>query len=138
MNAEHMQQIYGGEIGDYLIPVKILNKENTSSLNPAGDITNIYTSQVQNKGSIDTSNLLVPNINLSSLIDQRPPDPMQQMLNQTLTKIAQEVGLEGELSVNFKKTPELVLPKDQTPDDIKQAQDSIAAALAELKAMGAV
>jgi len=137
MNAEHMQQIYGGEISDYLKPKFIIQSENTSSFDPTGDITNIYTSQVQNKGSINTSNLLAPNVNLSSLIDQRPPDPMQQMLNQTLTKIAQEVGLEGEPGLDKQKMPELVLPKDQTSDDIKQAQDSVLAALAELKAMGA-
>jgi len=137
MNAEHMHQLYGGEVGDYLIPAKILNKENVTSFDPAGDLTNIYNSQVQTKGSINTNGLVSPNINLSSLIDQRPPDPMQQMLNQTLTRIAQEVGLEGEPGVNVQKTPELVLPKEQKPSDIQQAQDNIMAALAELKAMGA-
>ena len=138
MNAEHLQQILGGEISDYLKPTFVVQSENVSNFDPTGDITNIYTSQVQNKGAIDTKGLIGPNINLSALIDQRPPDPMQQMLNNTITKIAQEHGLEGELSVNPKLTPELVLPKDQTPNDIKQAQDSIIAALAELKAMGAV
>jgi len=138
MNAEHLQQIYGGEISDYLKPKFVVQSENVSSFDPTGDITNIYKSQVQNKGAIDTKGLLGPNINLSALIDQRPPDPMQQMLNQTLSKIAQKHNFEGELAVDKVKTPELVLPKDQTSNDIQQAQDSIIAALAELKAMGAV
>lgn len=138
MNAEHLQQIYGGEISDYLKPKFVVQSENISSFDPTGDITNIYKSQVQNKGAIDTKGLLGPNINLSALIDQRPPDPMQQMLNQTLSKIAQEHNFEGEQSVDKLKTPELVLPKDQTSTDIQQAQDNILAALAELKAMGAV
>ena len=63
---------------------------------------------------------------------------MQQMLNQTLSQIAQEHNLEGDPGINKLKTPELVLPKDQTTNDIKQAQDNIMAALEELKAMGAV
>jgi len=137
MNAEHLQQIYGGEISDYLKPKFVVQSENVSSFDPTGDITNIYTAQVQNKGAIDTKGLIGPNINLSALIDQRPPDPMQQMLNQTLTQIAREHGLEGEPGVDKVKTPELVLPKDQTSNDIQQAQDNILAALAELKAMGA-
>jgi len=137
MNAEHLQQIYGGEISDYLKPKFVVQSENVSSFDPTGDITNIYKSQVQNKGAIDTKGLLGSNINLSALIDQRPPDPMQQMLNQTLSKIAQEHNFEGEPGVDKVKTPELVLPKDQTSNDIQQAQDNILAALAELKAMGA-
>jgi len=138
MNSEYMQQIYGGEISDYLKPKFVVQNENVSSFDSTGDITNIYTSQVQNKGAIDTRGLLGPNINLSSLIDQRPPDPMQQMLNQTLAKIAQDHGLESEPGISKLNTPELILPKDQTSDDIKQAQDSVIAALEELKAMGAV
>jgi len=138
MNAEHLQQIYGGEISDYIKPKFVVQNENVSSFDPTGDITNIYASQVQNKGAIDTKGLLGPNINLSALIDQRPPDPMQQMLNQTLSQIAQEHNLEGDPGINKLKTPELVLPKDQTTSDIKQAQDNIMAALEELKAMGAV
>jgi len=138
MHSEHLQQIYGGEISDYLKPKFVIQNENTSSFDPTGDITNIYTSQVQNKGAIDTRGLLGPNINLSSLIDQRPPDPMQQMLNNTLSQIARDHGLEGEPSIDKIKIPELVLPKDQTSDDIKQAQDSVMAALEELRAMGAV
>jgi hypothetical protein len=137
MNAEHMHQLYGGEIGDYLIPTKILSKENVSNFDPTGDITNIYTSQVQNKGAINTKGLVGPNINLTSLIDQKPPDPMQQMLNQTLTKLAQEHGFEDEPGIDPRKTPDLVLPKEQKLSDIQQAQDSIMAAIAELKAMGA-
>jgi hypothetical protein len=136
MNAEQKQQLYGGEVSDYLTPVKILNKENVSSFDPTGDLTSIYKSQVQTKGAIDTKGLVSPNINLSSLIDQRLPDPMQNMLNQTLTRIAQEVGLEGETAVNT-QTPELVLPKEQKLSDIQQAQNNIMAAMAELKAMGA-
>jgi len=138
MHSEHLQQIYGGEISDYLKPKFVIQNENTSSFDPTGDITNIYTSQVQNKGAIDTRGLLGPNINLSSLIDQRPPDPMQQMLNNTLSQIARDHGLEGEPSIDKIKIPELVLPKDQTSDDIEQAQDSVMAALEELRAMGAV
>lgn len=137
MNAEHMHQLYGGDIGDYLLPINLPNKENISSLGPAGDITNIYTSQVQNKGAIDIRGLLAPNINLSSLIDQRPPDLMQQKLNQTLTRIAQDIGLEGEPGVNRLNTLNLIIPKDQTAIDIQQAKDAIAAAIAELKFMGA-
>jgi hypothetical protein len=139
MNAEHMQQIYGGEIGDYLTKTNAIDFSKVSHGPDVGtDIANIYNSQVANKGKIDTTNLLTPNINLTSLIDQRPPDPMQQMLNNTLTKIAKEVGLEGDPAPIQTDINTLLKPKDQSSSDIQQAQSNIAAALAELKSLGAI
>jgi hypothetical protein len=138
MNAEHMHQLYGGDMYDYLTPTKNLNKENVSSFDPTGEITNIYTSQIQNKGAIDTKGLISSNINLTSLIDQQPPDPLQQMLNQTLSRIAQEHNLEGAPGVNKHNIPDLIVPRDQTADDINLAQNNILAALEELKSMGVV
>ena len=139
MNAEYTQQIYGGEIGDYLTKTNAIDFSKVSHGPDIGtDIANIYNNQVASKGRIETTNLLASNINLTSLIDQRPPDPMQQMLNNTITKIAKEVGLEGDPSPIQSDINVLLKPRDQSSSDIQQAQNNIAAALAELKSLGAI
>ena len=69
---------------------------------------------------------------------ERQPDPFQSMLNNTLTKIAKEIGLEGDPGINQSSIPEIITPKNQTQGDIHHAQDAVAAALAELKNLGAL
>jgi hypothetical protein len=137
MNAEHAHQLYGGDIGDYLNTPKQGLKaiHNTDQLN-ANDsaLESIYSSQVKQKGAIDTSNIYVNRPNMQSLIE-RQPDKFEQMLADTLNRVAREIGAVDETPV--RDIPS-VQPKEQSQDDIHRAQDEVARALAELKDLGAL
>jgi hypothetical protein len=139
MNADHMHQLYGGDLSDHYIQSKPINYSKVSlGHDDPGALESIYNNSVRSKGAIDTTGLASPNLNLNGLIEQRPPDPMQTMLNNTLTKIAQDLGLEGDPAVNPVNIQSILTPKNPTQDDIHQAQDSVAAALEELKRLGAL
>ena len=139
MNAEYLHQLYGGDITDHVVRSNAVDFTKVSPVHDSGkDLTKIYSSEVKAKGPIDTTGLVAQNINLNNLFVDRPPDPFQVMLNNTLTKIASEIGLEAEPGVNVKALPDMLAPKDQSQTDIQQAQDNIAAAMAELKALGAI
>ena len=137
MNAEHMHQHYGGDIGDYLnMPkqgLKAINNTDQFSVND-GALESIYDSQVKQKGAIDTSNIYVNRPNMQSLIE-RQPDKFEQMLSDTLDRVAREIGAVDDVPV--REVPS-VQPKEQSPDDIHRAQDEVARALAELKSLGAL
>lgn len=139
MNADQMHQLYGGDLSDHYIQSKAIDytKVNHGPDDPSA-LENIYNNSVRSKGAIDTTGLSSPNLNLNGLIEQRPPDPMQVMLNNTLTKIAQDLGLDGEPAINPVNIQSILTPKTPTQDDIHHAQDSVAAALEELKRLGAL
>lgn len=129
MDAEYMQQIYGGEINDYY-NINHMQNNLHNEISTSIDLENIYINQVQNRGSVDTTGIYHNNgISLNGLID-RQPDAFQKMLNNTLTQIAHEIGLNDEPSSTNMVS---VLPREQTLDDIQQARDNVAKALAELK-----
>jgi hypothetical protein len=137
MNAEHLHQIYGGDIADYInLPKEgIKAVQNTDQLIASDNaLESIYDSQVKQKGAIDTSNIYVNRPNMQSLIE-RQPDKFEQMLSDTLNRVAREIGAVEEIPV--REVPS-VQPKEQTQDDIRHAQDEIARAMAELKDLGAL
>ena len=138
MNAEHLQQLYGGEISDHFLRTNNIDLSKVSHGHDCGkDLSQIYNAEVKSKGSINTNGLVDPNVSLNGMIE-RTPDPFQSMLNSTLTKIAKEIGLEGEPGMSQALIPDLLKPKNQTQDDIHRAQDAVATALAELKNLGAL
>lgn len=138
MNAEIQHQLYGGEIVDYITPnLPPKNNKTSNFVDPNSDSTleNIYTASVKNKGSIDTSGIYrSSNVPLQSLIE-REPDKFQQMLTDTLNQVAKDIGL---IPNSSSSTLPSVTPKEQTVNDIQQAQDNIAQALQELKDLNAI
>lgn len=133
MNAEHRQQIFGGEIQDYYSPPVHPSKTN-SDFSPIGDtsaeLETIYNHQVKSRGPVDTTGIYNNNgIQISGLIE-RTPDKFQQMLNDTLTQIAREIGLADN---EPERTTFSVAPREHTADDIQQAMDNVAKAIEELK-----
>lgn len=134
-NPEHLQQIYGGDVGDYDFHQKPIDY-NATSLSPNDQVLgDIYNSQIKPKGSIDTSGIYrSTNVPLQSLIE-RQPDKFEQMLSDTLTQIAKIV----DITTNTGSTAvPSVTPKEQTQADLAQAQDNVAQAMKELAALGAI
>lgn len=131
MNAEYRQQLYGGEISDHFTiqSKSALNFVDTFG-NNAQKLEDIYNVQVKPVGAVAVTHSS-RNLNPSSLIE-REPDPIVQQLQATLTKIATEHGLIPDSKINTNFTPDI---KDQSIDDIQQANDAVAKALEELKAL---
>ena len=139
MNAEYLQQIHGGEISDYFSLNKAI--DHTKAIHGIDDgksLSTIYNSQVKSKGSINTNGLIQPSINLNGLIDTRSSDPLASMLNDTINRISKEIGLEGDYDSLPANMNSIVNTKNQTQDDIHRSQDAVAAALKELKELGAL
>jgi len=137
MNAEHLHQIYGGDIADYInLPKEGIKAVRNINQLIASDnaLESIYDSQVKQKGAIDTSNIYVNRPNMQSLIE-RQPDKFEQMLADTLNRVAREIGAVDEVPV--REVPS-VQPREQTQDDIRHAQNEIVRAMAELKDLGAL
>jgi hypothetical protein len=138
VNAETQHQLYGGEIVDYITPnLPSKNNKTSNFVDPNSDSTleNIYNVSVKDKGSIDTSGIYrSSNVPLQSLIE-REPDKFQQMLTDTLNQVAKDIGL---IPNSSSSTLPSVTPKEQTANDIQQAQDNIAQALQELKDLNAI
>jgi hypothetical protein len=138
VNAEIQHQLYGGEIVDYITPnLPPKNNKTSNFVDPNSDSTleNIYSTSVKDKGSIDTSGIYrSSNVPLQSLIE-REPDKFQQMLTDTLNQVAKDIGL---IPNSSSSTLPSVTPKEQTVNDIQQAQDNIAQALQELKDLNAI
>lgn len=131
INPETMQQLWGGEIGDYTNTLHPKATDFQVILN-SNQLENVYASQVQPKGSVKVSATGI-GFNPASLIDQREPDVLSIQLQQTLSKIAQEHGITSDASVNINFTPTI---KDQSSDDLRQANDAVRKALEELKTLG--
>lgn len=132
MNAEYNHQLYGGEISDHFT---IQGKTTPSSINPLLNndqkLGDIYSAQVKPVGQVAITKSAT-NMNVNALIEHQP-DPLVQQLQDTLAKIAQDFALtpDSKVDVNFKPTL-----KDQSADDINQANDAVMKALEELKALG--
>ena len=134
MNAEYAHQLFGGEISDhFIIQGKLAPKFVDSFFNNNQRLDDIYTSQVKPIGQVAVSNSPT-NISMDALIE-RQPDPIVNQLQDTLAKIAQEHGLTSDSKINTDVTLSL---RDQSNDDIRQANDAVLKALEELKSLGAV
>lgn len=134
-NPEHLQQLYGGDVGDYAFHQKPIDY-NATFMSPNDQVLgDIYSSQIKPKGSIDTSGIYrSANVPLQSLIE-RQPDKFEQMLSDTLTQIAKIVDITN--NTGSTAIPSLT-PKEQTQADLAQAQDNVAQAMKELAALGAI
>jgi hypothetical protein len=138
MNAEQLQQLYGGDISDYIKPA---NKDAMASYDPSINsdlqLETIYNTQVKSKGSINVTNNVL-NLNINSLIERPEADPIQDMFQRKLNELANDIDLTGDSgyqSYNSNYTPTL---KAQTASDAQAAMDLVARAIAELKELEAL
>lgn len=134
MNAEYAHQLFGGEISDHFkIQGKLAPEFVDSFFDNDQRLENIYNTQVKPVGQINVTSSPT-NMSVDSLIE-RQPDPIVKQLQNTLSEIAQEYGLISDTQTNIDFTPSL---RDQSKDDIQQANDAVAKALEELKSLGAI
>lgn len=134
MNAEHAHQLFGGEVSDhFVIQGKLAPDFVDSFLNNDQKLGDVYNSQVKPVGHVAVTNSPT-NISMDALIE-RQPDPLVNQLQDTLSKIAREYSLTSDTQTNTGFTPSL---KDQSNDDIQQANDAVRKALEELKSLGVV
>jgi len=136
MNSEHLQQLYGGEISNF---VKIQNKTAPDYINQnnnSDQLSNVYNAQVKPKGSINATNSILA-FNPKHLIDQPTEDPLIVSLRETLNKVATEIGLTD--ADGIRHSPEYnPMLRDQSSDDLNQANDAVLKALEELKTLGEI
>ena len=131
MNAEYMHQFYGGEVSDhFIIQGKTAPEFVDTFFNNDQRLSDIYNSQVKPVGQVAVTNSPT-NVSMDALIE-RQPDPLIQQLQTTLAKIAREHSLTSDNKTDANFTPVI---KDQTTDDIQQANDAVTKALEELKAL---
>ena len=138
MNAEQLQQLYGGDIADYAITNHRSNRNIQQNTHNDMSLENVYSNQVANKAPISMNNISGINCNVNGLIERQVEDPLQSILNNTLTKIAVEIGLSDTDGTHASSPTELLIPKQQNQNDINHAQDVVANAIAELKALEAL
>jgi hypothetical protein len=134
MNAEYLQQIYGGEISDH---IKIQNKTASEYFNKVDNgeqLTNIYQTQVKSKGSVNVTNSFLA-FNPNQLIERPQEDQISSNFKATLNKVATEIGLTDANGVAYHPDYNPLL-RDQTSGDIQQANDAVQKALDELRSLG--
>lgn len=135
MSPEHRQQIFGGEISDYIIPFKQQNVD--SFLNKTSeDLSNIYDTQIKGKPNIDTTGL----VSTGNILPSFERDPhftgIENNLKITLNNIAQQIGLSDNDGTVTLQPGSLSL-KNQTANDLAAANNNVLKALEELKSVGA-
>lgn len=135
MSPEHRQQIFGGEISDYIIPIK--QKDSLNFYNQTSeDLSGIYDTQIKGKPSIDTSGLA----STGNILPPFERDPhfasIENDLKSTLNIIAQQIGLSDNDGVKTLQPGSISL-RDQTADDLTLANNNVLKALEELKSVGA-
>lgn len=134
MNAEYAHQLFGGEISDHFkIQGKLAPDFVNNILNNDRKLEDIYNSQVKPVGNVTVTNSPT-NMSMDALIE-RQPDPLVLQLQNTLSKVAQEYGLTSDNQTNIDFKPAL---KDQSVDDMQQANDAVMKALEELKSLGEI
>lgn len=132
MNAEHLQQLYGGEISDFIKPNKPVT-ENTVNSNTS-KLEGIYNNQVQPKGSLNINGISSVGFNPSSLIERDGNDELTMSLAASLRKVAQEIGLQQD-NQSVPVTPSTLTLQSQTNADLQAAQDNVMKAIEELRAL---
>jgi len=134
VNAEYTHQLFGGEISDHFkIQGKLAPEFVDNFFNNDQKLGDIYNTQVKPVGQVSVTNSPT-NMNVSSLIE-REPDPLGIQLQNTLSKLAAEHGLIPDSSTNVDFKPTL---KDQSTEDIQQANYAVLKALEELKTLGGI
>lgn len=134
MNAEYAHQLFGGEISDHFkIQGKLAPDFVNNILNNDQKLGDIYSAQVKPVGNVTVTNSPT-NMSMDALIE-RQPDPLVLQLQNTLSKVAQEYGLTSDNQTNIDFKPAL---KDQSVDDMQQANDAVMKALEELKSLGEI
>lgn len=134
MNPEHLHQLYGGEISDHFkIQGKLAPEFVESVFNNDQRLGDIYNAQVKPVGQVAVTNSPT-NMSVDALIE-RQPDPLVLQLQNTLSKVAQEYGLTSDDKTNIDFKPTL---RDQSSNDIQQANDAVMKALEELKTLGEI
>jgi hypothetical protein len=129
-----MHQLYGGEVSDHFkVQGKLISEIINATPNNDQRLGDIYNSQVKPIGNVTVTNSST-NMSVDALIE-RQPDPLVQQLQNTLTRIAQEYGVMPDNTTNTNFKPTL---KDQSNNDIQQANDAVLKALEELKALGEI
>jgi hypothetical protein len=139
MNPELYHQLYGGDISDYLpktaaAPFKNFGAPEASD----NELAHIYNTQIKGKPSIDTSGLGgIPN--MSSLIQKdNRNDPLNQLFQQTLNKVAHTIGLVDDLPDYRPLKLSTIKLNTQTDSDIAAAAANVMQALKELQELNAV
>jgi hypothetical protein len=134
VNAEHAQQLLGGEISDHF---KIQGKLSPININDFNNydqrLEDIYNSQVKPVGKVAITNSPT-NVSMDALIE-RQPDPLVDQLRNTFSKIANEHGLFDDNPTNIDFKPIL---KDQSEADLQRAHDLVKQALEELKSLNEI
>lgn len=135
MSPEHMQQILGGEISDYILPIK--QRDSFKFLDQASeDLASVYNKQIKGKPSIDTTGI----VSTGNILPPFERDPhfasIENSLKETLNTIAQQIGLNDNDGTRTLQSGTLSL-KDQTADDLTLANNNVLKALEELKSAGA-
>jgi hypothetical protein len=132
VNAEHAHQLFGGEISDHIrIQGKTAPDFTDSFLKNDQRLGDIYSSQVKPVGKVAVTNSPT-NMSIDALIE-RQPDPLALQLQNALSQIAAEHGLTADSMTDVNFTPSI---KDQSSDDVQQANDAVMKALEELKSLG--
>jgi uncharacterized protein (DUF2267 family) len=134
VNAEYAHQLFGGEISDHFkIQGKLTPEAGNSFLNNDQKLGDLYNSQVKPVGQVAVTHSPT-NVSMDALIE-RQPDPLVQQLQDTLSRVAREHGLQSDTQTNINFTPSL---RDQSDADLQQANDAVARALEELKSLGEI
>ncbi|CAB5226423.1 hypothetical protein UFOVP760_199 [uncultured Caudovirales phage] len=134
MNAEYLHQQYGGDISDH---IRIQNKtaqEYFNQVDNGEQLSNIYNTQVKSKGRVNVTNSFLA-FNPNQLIERPQEDQISLSFKATLNKVATEIGLTDADGVAYHPDYNPLL-RDQTSDDIQQANDAVQKALDELKSLG--
>jgi len=134
MNSEQLQQLYGGEISDYIKIQSVSDISNATPIHADQQLESIYNTQVKPKGAINVTSTFL-NFDPRNLIENRSEDPIQKAFKLKLNKLAADIGLEGDNLYHTNYTPSL---KSQSVNDVQAAKDLVAVALAELKELGAL
>jgi len=134
VNAQYAHQLFGGEISDHFkIQGKLAPDFVNNILNNDQKLGDIYSVQVKPVGQVAVTNSPT-NMSMDALIE-RQPDPLVLQLQNTLSKVAQEYGLTSDNQTNVDFKPTL---KDQSTNDIQQANNAVMKALEELKSLGEI
>jgi len=135
MNPETSHQLYGGELSDYLLPRKIAERAYEDPETSTKNIGDIYDSQIKGKPAIDTTNIY-SNKSAPTSFERDPTSvKIEQRLQSTLQKIAHELNINNEPQKNMNDTLGL---KQQSTNDVEQANQNVLNALKELKDMKAI
>ena len=133
MSAEIMQQLYGGEISDFIKGNLPPMSKDTHSNPITSSLEGIYNNQVQPQGSINPIGVNGIGFNPRNLIEHNKDDEWTKSLTATLNKVAREVNLQPD--ADSITTPPSINLMPQSDSDVQIAQDNVLKAIEELRAL---